>query len=262
MDSTYDAVAEEYIKTRNDIPESFLSGLEARGIDFDGAKIADFGAGPGFLSEQLGEKGGIIDAVEPSTDFQAHAEKVFKENNRINFNLAYAENSGLPPKTFDIVIALRSWDWFDRRQALEEVRRILKPDGYLIIADYRFVKSSGVAKDTIKMIRKCAKKYNVKSRRHGYGSDEMINAFPFEWMEEWQDFRFDIRDLYKRDRKVAFTHEEWMHHLGSISALVAFKRKHRKKTLKKVSDHLKDTYKEEVYRINHEMNVVILQNKN
>ena len=261
MKTTYDAVAEEYIKYRNDIPEAFLSGLEARGIDFDGAKIADFGAGPGFLSEQLSAKGGIVDAVEPSAEFYGHAEKFFKDNYRVNFNLSHAENSGLPPKTFDIVIALRSWDWFDRRQVMEEVRRILKPDGYLVIADYRFVKSSGVAKETIKKIRKCAKNYKVKSRIHRDRSDDMIN-FPLEWMEEWQDFKFDIRDLYKRDYKVTFAHEEWLHHLGSISSLVEFKPKHRKKTLTKISDHLKDTYKDDVYRINHEMNVVILQNKN
>src|SRR5690625_3416058 len=166
MKTIYDAVADEYIKYRNDLPEMLLPGLEARGIDFNGAKIADFVAGPGFFSDQLSEKCGIVDAVEPSMEFYNHAEMRFNDNNKVNFNLASAENSGLPPKTFDIVISLRSWDWFDRREALEEVQRILKPDGHLVIADFGFVSSSGVGKESARVMRKCAKSFKVKSKIH------------------------------------------------------------------------------------------------
>ncbi len=262
MKTIYDAVADEYIKYRNDLPEALLPGLESRGIIFNGAKIAEFGAGPGFLSEQLSAKGGIIDAVEPSDEFYRHAEERFKDNNRVKFNVSYAENSGLPPKTFDIVIALRSWDWFDRPKTMEEVRRVLKPDGHLIIADYGFMKSSGVGRETIRVIRRNAKKYKVKSRIHKEDDGILVSGFPIEWIEEWADFRFDIRDLYKRNYRVEFTHEEWIDHLGTISSMVEFKRKHRRKTLKKISERLKDRFEDDVYRVNHELNVVILKNKN
>lgn len=262
MKTTYDGVADDYIKYRNDLPEALLPGLEIRGINFDGAKIADLGAGPGFLSELISGKGGIIDAVEPSEEFYNYAANRFKNDNKVNFNLSRAENSGLPPKTFDIVIALRSWDWFDRREAMEEVRRILKPDGHLIVADFGFVKSSGVVRESMKIVKKYAKKYKVESKIHGDENDGRINGFPLEWIEEWQRYQFDIKDLYKRNYKVQFTHEEWIHRLSSTSRLVEFKRKHRKKTIKKISDHLKENYEDDTYRINHEMNVVILQNKN
>lgn len=261
MKTIYDAVADEYIKYRNDLPEMLLPGLEARGIDFNGAKIADFGAGPGFFSEQLSEKGGIVDAVEPSMEFYNHAEMRFKDNNKVNFNLASAENSGLPPKTFDIVISLRSWDWFDRREALEEVQRILKPDGHLVIADFGFVSSSGVGKESVRVMRKCAKSFKVKSKIHKQKNDELITGFPLEWIEEWQKYHFDIQDLYKRSYKMEFTHEEWIDHLSPVSTLVEFKRKHRRRTLKKIGEHLKDKYDDDTYRVAHEMNVAILKNR-
>ena len=262
MKKMYDAVADEYIKHRNDLPEMLLPGLEARGIEFRDAKIADFGAGPGFLSEQLSARGGIVDAVEPSGEFYSHAEQMFKDNNKVNFNLSHAENSGLPAKTFDIVISLRSWDWFDRREVLEEVQRILKPDGYLIIADFGFADSSETVKESVKVIRKCAKKYKVKSKIHKRENDGLITGFPLEWIEEWQEHQFDIQDLYKRSYKMEFTHEGWIDHLSPLSSLVLFKPKHRRKTLKKISEHLKDKYEDDVYRIAHEMNVAILRNRN
>lgn len=262
MSATYESIATEYIENRENIPDELLSSLKVRGIDFKGAKIADFGAGPGFLSDLLGSEGGIVDAVEPTEEFISHAKEKFKNNNKVNFNLSHAEESGLPSKTYDIVFVLSSWHWFKRTQAIEEAVRILKPDGYLIVADINIDQKTEMVKDTMKIIKHNRKKYKVDNKLHIDKKDQLINNFPVGWIKEWQDHNFDIRDLYKKNYKIAFDREEWVLRLGTYRSLVEFKKKHRSKTLKKISKYLKENYKIEKYRITHNLSIIILQNKN
>lgn len=262
MSAVYDGIAAEYIKNRENIPDVLLSSLKIRGIDFEGAKIADFGAGPGFLSDLLSLEGGIVDAIEPAEEFINYGKERFKGNNKVNFNLRHAEDSGLPSKTYDIVFVLSAWHWFKRTEAIEEAMRILKPDGHLIIADINIERKTGPFKDAMKIIKDNRKKYKVETRLHKDKKGHQINNFPVGWINEWQDYNFDIRDLYKKNYKVEFDREEWIYRLGTYRGLVEFKRKHRNKTLKQINRHLKENYKEEKYRIRHELSVVIMKNKN
>lgn len=262
MSAIYDGVAAEYIKNRENIPDELLSSLKVRGIDFEGAKIADFGAGPGFLSDLLSSEGGIVDAVEPVETFINYGKEKFKDNNKVNFNLRHAEDSGLPSKTYDIVFVLSAWHWFKRAGAIEEAERILKPNGYLIIADINIEKRTGMLKDTMKIIKHDRKKYKVDTRLHTNKKEQQINNFPVRWIQEWQDHNFDIKDLYKKNYRVEFDREEWIRRLGTYRSLVEFKKKHRQKTLKKINRHLKENYKDEKYRVRHELSVVVMKNKN
>lgn len=262
MSAIYDGVAAEYINNRERIPDALLSSLKIRGIDFEGAKIADFGAGPGFLSDLLSAEGGIVDAVEPVEAFINHGKERFKDNNKVNFNLRYAEDSGLPSQTYDIVFVLNAWHWFNRSEAIEEAVRILKPDGHLIIADINIERKAGAVKDTMKIIKHNRKKYKVETRLHKDRKGHLINNFPVGWIKEWQDYNFDIRDLYKKNYKIEFDRKEWVQRLGTYRSLVEFKEKHRRKTLKKINRHLKEHYKDEKCKVRHELSIVILKNKN
>lgn len=262
MSAIYDGIAAEYIKNRESIPDELLSSLKIRGIDFDGAKIADFGAGPGFLSDLLSAEGGIVDAVEPVEEFINHGKEKFKNNNKVNFNLRHAEESGLPSKTYDIVFVLSGWHWFRRTEAIAEAERILKPDGYLIIADINIERKAGIVKDTMKIIKRNRKKYKVDSRLHINKKEQRIINFPVSWIGEWQGHNFEIKDLYKKSYTHEFDREEWIRRLGTYRSLVEFKKKHRRKTLKKIDRHLKEHYEDEKYKIRHELSVVVLKNKN
>lgn len=261
MSAIYDGIAEEYIENRGNIPDVLLSSLKVRDIDFKGAKIADFGAGPGFLSDLLSEEGGIVDAVEPAEAFISYGKDKFKNNNKVNFNLKYAEESGLPSKTYDIVFVLSAWHWFKRADTIEEAKRILKPGGYLIIGDINIERKAGMVKDTMKIIKHNRKKYKVDTVLDKEKNENLINSFPVRWIKEWQDHNFDIRDLYKKKYKVEFDREEWVRRLGTHRSMVEFKKKHRQKILKKINGHLKDHYKDEKYKVHHELNVVVLKNK-
>lgn len=262
MVTNYDQIADAYIESRDDIPEAFIDNLELRGINISGAKIADLGCGPGYLSNALSEKGAIIDAVDPTKKFIEFAKKEFKDNQRVQFLEGTAEESGLPSQTYDIVIVMRAWHWFDRDEVIDEVARILKPGGFLVIGDAGFTGATKAVKESMKIIRKNAQKYSVASSGAKTYADQLINNFPVEWFEEWQLARFDLVELFKKEYKVKYKHEDWMGRLSSVSSLAAFKEKERKETLKKIEKNLIENVDKNKYKVPHLMSVAVLENKN
>lgn len=262
MVTNYDKIADAYIKSRDDIPEAFIDNLELRGIEISGAKIADLGAGPGYLSNMLSEKGAIIDAVEPTKAFVDFAKKEFKDNQRIQFKKGTAEKNGLSSQTYDIVIVMRAWHWFNRDEVIDEVKRILKPGGYLVIGDVGFTGASKAVKESMKIIRKSAHDYSISGMGSKGFTDQLINNFPVEWYDEWQLSRLDLIESFKREYKVKYKHEDWMGRLSSVSSLAKFKEKERKATLDKIEKNLIKNVDKNKYKVPHVMSVVVLENKN
>lgn len=262
MGTSYDQIADEYIRYRNDIPGSFVDNIELRGVEIAGAKIADLGAGPGYLTDMLTEKGGIIDAVDPTVKFIEFAREKFKDNQRATFINRFAEDTGLSSNTYDIVIVMRAWHWFDRDEVIEEVKRILKPGGYLIVGDVGFTGSSKVVKQSMRIIRKSAKHYSVSPVGSKGYTDQLINNFPVEWFDEWNDEKLDLVDMFKKEFKVKFNHDDWMGRMSSVSALSTFKDKQRQKVLEEIEQNLIDNHDKNKYKVPHIMSVAILKNKN
>lgn len=262
MVTNYDQIADAYIKSRDDIPEAFIDNLELRGIEISGAKIADLGAGPGYLSDMLSKKGAIIDAVDPTKDFIKFAKKQFKNNQRIKFMEGTAEKSGLPSQTYDIVIVMRAWHWFDRDEVIDEVKRILKPGGFLVVGDVGFTGASKAVKESMKIIRKSARDYSIGNMGSKGYTDQLINNFPVEWYDEWQLSKFDLIESFKREYKVKYKHDDWMGRLSSVSSLAKFKDKERKETLDKIEKKLIKNVDKNKYKVPHVMSVVVLENKN
>lgn len=262
MVTIYSEIAEAYIKSRDDIPDAFIENLELRGIEISGAKIADLGAGPGYLSNKLSEKGAIIDAVEPTKAFVDFAKNEFKDNQRVRFIKGTAEENGLPSQTYDIVIVMRAWHWFDRDEVIDEVIRILKPGGYLVVGDAGFTGASKAVKESMKIIRKNAQKYAVGPTGTKEYTDQLINNFPVEWFDEWQLAKLDLVELFKKEYKVKYKHEDWMGRLSSVSSLAGFKEKERKETLKKIEKSLIENVDKNKYKVPHLLSVAVLENKN
>ena len=51
----------------------------------------------------------------------------------IEYRVGYAEDTGLPAYSFDLVAAGQCWHWFDRPRAATEITRLLRPEGVLVI---------------------------------------------------------------------------------------------------------------------------------
>ncbi|MEZ2458921.1 class I SAM-dependent methyltransferase [Salinicoccus roseus] len=262
MNVNFGNVAEDYLKYRDDIPDSLIKGLEMRGVAIAGSKVADLGAGPGLLSKILSDRGAIVDAVEPSSELVEVGKAHIGDDQRINFTQRYAEDTGLATNSYDIVMVMRAWHWFDREGTIDEVKRILKPGGHLIIMDSGFTSASKIVKESMKIIQSYSTDKQIRPAGTKDMATQMINSFPVEWFDEWKYAKLDLMELYKVDYEVKFTNEEWLGRLSSVSWLAAFKEKQRKNTLSRISAYLEDNFPDGSHKIPHILSVAILQNKN
>ncbi|QNN51158.1 class I SAM-dependent methyltransferase [Nocardioides mesophilus] len=116
-------VAEEYARWRPTYPDEAVDWL-AR----DATTIVDLGAGTGQLTGALLGRGATVHAV----DRDPRMLRVL----RTQFPAAHRHESGadqipLPDHSVDAVLSADAWHWFPRQATIAEVRRVLRPGGWL-----------------------------------------------------------------------------------------------------------------------------------
>lgn len=89
--------------------------------------VVDVGAGTGLLTRGLIALGHTVTAVEP--DPQMLAKLNAGTPAPAAAHRGKAETLPLPDASADAVCAGQAYHWFDREQALPEIRRVLRPDG-------------------------------------------------------------------------------------------------------------------------------------
>ena len=103
-----------------------------------GAKILDGGAGTGgivpYLLEAIGPEGSIW-AVDFAEEMVKIGRKKFQKESRVIFELASVEDLPYMDRFFDQIVCFGAFPHFeDQGKALQEMNRVLKPQGTLIIA--------------------------------------------------------------------------------------------------------------------------------
>ena len=103
-----------------------------------GAKILDVGAGTGgivpYLLEAIGPEGSIW-AVDYAEEMVKIGRKKFLEESRVIFEVASVEDLPYKDRFFDQIVCFGAFPHFeDKGKALEEMNRVLKARGILIIA--------------------------------------------------------------------------------------------------------------------------------
>ena len=121
---TFGARAEEYERWRPSYPAGAVAWLVPPGA----ARVADVGAGTGKLTGALLALGLDVAAVEPDPAMLA---VLRREHPAAVPYLAGAGALPLPDASVDAVLAGQAWHWFPHEQAVPEVRRVLRPGGWL-----------------------------------------------------------------------------------------------------------------------------------
>jgi len=86
-----------------------------------------------MLSEVFLDNGNPVVAVEPNTEMLSACARLCEIYPKLTVLDGSAESTGMPGASVDIVAAGRAFHWFDIPRALVEFRRILKPDGWLVL---------------------------------------------------------------------------------------------------------------------------------
>jgi SAM-dependent methyltransferase len=121
---TFGARAEEYERWRPSYPRQAVAWLVPPGA----ARVADVGAGTGKLTGPLLALGLEVVAVEPDPAMLA---VLRREHPAAVPYLAGAEALPIPDASVDAVLAGQAWHWFSPERTVGEVRRVLRPGGWL-----------------------------------------------------------------------------------------------------------------------------------
>ncbi len=124
------AVADAYEHGRPDYPPAVVGALAAElGVGF-GARVLDLAAGTGKLTGPLLVAGFDVVAVEPQAPLRERLAAIVGSE-RVREGLA--EAIPLPAASVDAVTVADAFHWFNQGEALEEIRRVLRPGGGLAL---------------------------------------------------------------------------------------------------------------------------------
>jgi len=124
---------ENYIKYRPKYPLEIIDFLEKKAILAKSTVIADIGSGTGILTKIFLDHGNQVYGVEPNKDMREAAEKILQDYPNFTSFEGSAESTGLEDNIIDLVIAGQAFHWFDVEEAKKEFKRILKPNGYVVL---------------------------------------------------------------------------------------------------------------------------------
>jgi SAM-dependent methyltransferase len=124
---------ENYIKYRPSYPLKIIDFLKENNILEEGNVIADIGSGTGILTKIFLDNGNVVYGIEPNKDMRAAAERFLHKYTKFSSFEGSAESTGLENNSVNLIIAGQAFHWFDVEKARKEFKRILKPNGYVVL---------------------------------------------------------------------------------------------------------------------------------
>ena len=110
----------------------------------------DPGTGPGMVAHELSKKFSKVVGVDSNDRYIEVAKESSKGYDNIEYDTLKAEKlcSVFPDKSFDLIVISEAAHWFGE-QAMEEVGRVLKPNGILVMWIYvlRYFPDNAIATD-------------------------------------------------------------------------------------------------------------------
>ena len=131
----FNGLADLYDRYRPDYPDSAIDFIVTRCGLHAGSSVVDVGCGTGISTRQLAARGLTVVGIEPNAQMRAVAEAmpVSPGVPSPTYRDGRAEFTGLPDAFADLVLAAQAFHWFRYAEALPEFRRMLKPDGWVVL---------------------------------------------------------------------------------------------------------------------------------
>ena len=136
--------ANDYLKYRAGFPDSLFSELAKQGIGTDQQRILDIGTGTGTLARGFALNGNSLVGIDPAEEMLIAAAEIDKNYKvDIEYKVSSAEEIKLESNQFDIISAGQCWHWLDAEKATGEIKRLLKPEGTLVVCYYDWIPLKG-----------------------------------------------------------------------------------------------------------------------
>lgn len=184
--------AEVYRRYRSRYPREIIPllrdncGLSPQSI------VADIGAGTGMLAELFLENGNTVCAVEPNADMRAACEELTARYPLLKCIDGTAENTRLADASVNLIAAGRAFHWFDHAKCRPEFKRILRADGWVVLAGLGpRRRKEPVQSDYQQILRehgidyaRLYDRYNVKEAVRGFFEGSPLHEAEFPGYEE------------------------------------------------------------------------------
>ncbi len=132
-ENRFDGKSNIYAKYRPSYPiESLDFIFNELGVDSTSV-IADIGSGTGIFTKLLLERGNTVYAVEPNGDMRAKAENDLCKYAKFHSVNGSAEKTTLTDNSVDCITVAQAFHWFNVEEFKKECKRILKPQGKVIL---------------------------------------------------------------------------------------------------------------------------------
>ena len=195
----FDEKGKVYAKARPDYPKALFEFLICGRILDKEKAVADIGSGTGIFTTQLSHFAKTVFAVEPNEDMRSKAEDNFRLYPNVRSVNAAAESTSLPDASVDLITVAQAFHWFDRKAFKNECKRILKPNGkILLIWNDRDI-NSNVIKDNFAVNKIFCPNFKGSSN----GIDFSKDAFKDFFDGEYEMTEFDNCLVYDRDAFIA-----------------------------------------------------------
>lgn len=185
---------EDYVKYRPGYPVAVIHTLQDRCALSSAAIIGDIGSGPGNLARLFLENGNQVFAVEPNAEMRAAGQRLLGTFDRYHSIEGKAEETGLLDSSIDFVTAAQAFHWFNWPRAKSEFRRILRPEGWVVLIwNERLTDSTPFLRD-----------YEALLFEYGTDYDQVRHEIAYESIEHFfegtqQEARFENRQVFDFD---------------------------------------------------------------
>ena len=127
---------------------SYRRLMEAAGVQ-SGDRALDVGCGPGYLARMLARAVGPVGSVvgiDAASEMIEYASRKARRLSNCRFQAGTAEALAFPDASFDVVLSSLMMHHLPdevRLQAVGEIKRVLRPGGTLVLADFTIPEKGG-----------------------------------------------------------------------------------------------------------------------
>ena len=171
-----------YVRFRPSYPPQVVDVLREECEFTPDSLVADIASGTGIFTRLLLANGNRVFGVEPNHKMRHAAEEYLSTHPKFVSVAGTAEATTLAGHSLDLITSAQAAHWFDREKAMPELRRILKPGGYLVLIwNDRRVKGTAFGEDYERLVVQYGTDYTeVQRLGRVVEGNEFFNPFTCE----------------------------------------------------------------------------------
>lgn len=201
MNINFGRTASDYSQHRAGFPDKFFERIQNLRLINNDTRLLDLGTGTGTIARGMAQRGCVTSALDISEQLIATSKQLDKQADvQITYHIASAEETGLAEESFDVVTAGQCWHWFDGDKAAQEVKRLLVPNGHIIIAHFDWLPLKG---NMVEATEALIQQYSPLWMGSGG------NGFYPQWLIHLGNAGFVDLETFSFDIDAEYSHEAW-----------------------------------------------------